>query len=1227
MPASSPPGVSRQALIIALADFEARQALAQASAQGMTVDEIIAAKDAMIAEVAARNAQLVATISALIAGLGTGGGGTPTDPTDPTAPITVPAFTMNATEVEFVQGTQTGELIQVSAPPSTVIRQIVPPTSYLSLNNAGTAVNIGVVDAPAGDLVFRLRDTSKVDSLLYFEREFRVKVKPKSVVISPTLPSSRLFDSDNYFRPLQGGSDAGVTYTPTTLIRSAEGELFGRNFNAGPVAMAAAYDLFAVSIERGLLQPNQFMEYVLEGESTPVTVQMGVKSLHDDGSVLHARVGMMHPALAPRQTKRAMFRVAASGPTGANVVVGDQAGNPFSFTAKLNGRYGNKSDALVAANTTYNLSVAEMVATGTRDTDWMVGPLVTEARFTKNLTDSLRAELDLAVFKDGSCKGEIKLKADLQMWNNSAGDWKRWSVDLTGAQGGANFYSALGIAMSQGQIIGKKFWSKHNAATNGQRIPPFFNIQVDAPLLTQQFLLPIYNYEMGIFNYVLGNYKANQLDQPWFMAPLSGNGIDPAMGGQGARDDIGWQTGWTAAWAQSQTYEMAALIEGMARGEYAFPIHSWNQTNNTRLSIFADLGGYPDIWWDDRGYNTNPPNYNLVDNTRSGWQMDIAHMPQVCYIAWLLTGDRSYYDLFESHTMFVMMKIWPFNRRAQDYSNKDWSFAQTDQVRESAWAVCHIAMAARNLPDSSPFKSRLLEVLNYTFKIINNKAPAWKVAQGEWWGWLAGSNPYNQHEFKPWQQEHFAVGVAESAVAGSSEALKFMDWMRNYLVGRALQPENVFSIKDCAAYRYETGNAHNVLERLPTVRTWAQLRAAIPFDHERTASGWVTGGNYPQLALRTFAIYGALRKDPDVDAIRARFLSEDSGFTGKADYRKGPIEAMAPLVWKPGRVPAQPAEFTPAPPTDPEVPGDTGGGETGGGNTGATDGTAINLLGTTATRFHDVFATYKLVPGSFPCMRIMNEAGDQVDVPYGADGWAAPPNLVAFQQFGTVRLVGMYSQLTGQLRMVPMGRNPLLARDGVVNTVGGRVGLRLLDGLSMGIPDFNIGAVEFGLVIAAKQLFLGNGNRLASFIAANDGGEDWNGTKSGALLAQANDKGLLTGRGAAGGVFTATDANYTIPDGAAFIGSCHYTADGRQKVSRLVAGQTVTNTAAGTPFANSPFGRGELRFGGRVSAAEPGELLEEFLGNAAAWLIVASSNDADMASMRGGLASLYNAMA
>jgi hypothetical protein len=218
---------------------------------------------------------------------------------------------------------------------------------------------------------------------------------------------------------------------------------------------------------------------------------------------------------------------------------------------------------------------------------------------------------------------------------------------------------------------------------------------------------------------------------------------------------------------------------------------------------------------------------------------------------------------------------------------------QENQVRGAAWSLRQIDEAAWASPDGSPEHTYFAAVAQQNWSWLVAQIPAWTVQQGEAHGWLPGD--YGAAgALPPWQQDYFASTALAAARTGNADAMTFLKWEANFLVGRFTHAAEGFAQHDGAAYLIAISDPATGA----SYTSWAEIGAQTAARGWSNGAGWEhSQGDYPQLALATLA--GIAEVTGSVEAATAyhALLAETPPFTTAADFQHDPTFSIAaPIV-------------------------------------------------------------------------------------------------------------------------------------------------------------------------------------------------------------------------------------------------------------------------------------------------------------------------------------------
>lgn len=683
-------------------------------------------------------------------------------------------------------------------------------------------------------------------------------------------PPGRLYDVSRFELPARGTASSGVVVAPTFLQPASVFDLIGLNFAAerGRGALPARMGSFAVYLSPGQLPAGSGIEVIHGRATTPA--QGDVLRTHADGSTAHLLVTTLFPALGDGQSAPAMLRRGAAF-IAADMVLASVAFSTFSASVTIDGQ-------------TMDVSPAALIAAG-RPSYWQRGPLATQARFERWLNNAVRVKADLVAYQDGTVEAEYELMADGQF--RDAGRRNAWTVSALIRQGGTPVWNVSNLRLDHANGIGKRVSTALSAAFNARNDPPEHNVQIDPARLILAGALPSYDLTIGVNESTLAGY-GSILNRPTFRGPGDVAGLkSPGMGEAGGREDIGMLPGWHANYFTTQDGRARRVMIAQAEAYRAMPINHFDGVKG----VPVNLRDRPGIWMDPRGSN---PAHTIFGASPRDW--DGAHQPMLAYGAYLITGRRTFWDALQAQACFTMIFTYAENRRKSIGSDrKDWCIMQNNQPREAGWAMRDVAMASFLAPDAAPLKAHLFEVVDWNFRYLNSRAPAWKMRQGEPHGWLPECSPYGTTDLKPWQQDHVMAGAYWAWMAGSLEAQKFVaEFARNWIVGRGSQPDGVFPYRLGSSYVFTVSNVHDIMRTGVQQNTWAKLRMATGDNPQQ----WNTGGDYTILWCRSLALVGMMLGDAQALAVLHRILSTGGAYTDAASQRRTNIDAIRPLVWR-----------------------------------------------------------------------------------------------------------------------------------------------------------------------------------------------------------------------------------------------------------------------------------------------------------------------------------------
>ncbi|RKK01411.1 carbohydrate-binding domain-containing protein, partial [Teichococcus wenyumeiae] len=411
----------------------------------------------------------------------------------------------------------------------------------------------------------------------------------------------------------------------------------------------------------------------------------------------------------------------------------------------------------------------------------------------------------------------------------------------------------------------------------------WLNIRQDIAHLHETGAIANYDLGVAVDNSLLQSYAEATAAAGWG-EPLSANGVTQYMPGVGGRADIGITTQSNTVWLMTQDIRAATHALGQAETASAVPWNMWDGANGRWLNT----EDYPKLWTDGRGGTGTPGDASSGGLTQqgdeiSGWTPESAHQPDLSFVPYILTGERWMLDNLQAQAAWNVVSQWA-DMRGEDGN----LLVQNNQVRGSAWALRQIDEAAWASPDGSAEQAYFSKVSDANWSWIVQQIPTWTAEQGEAHGWLPGEYG-TAGALPPWQQDYFASTAIAAARHGNEDALTYLEWASNFLVGRFQHAADGFAEHDGAAYLLAisdpaTGRIFN---------TWSEIGATTASYNWSNGDGWShSEGDYVQLALATLSGIAELTgSQAAVDAYHA-LLADNPPFTTGHDFSRDPTFAI-----------------------------------------------------------------------------------------------------------------------------------------------------------------------------------------------------------------------------------------------------------------------------------------------------------------------------------------------
>jgi hypothetical protein len=174
------------------------------------------------------------------------------------------------------------------------------------------------------------------------------------------------------------------------------------------------------------------------------------------------------------------------------------------------------------------------------------------------------------------------------------------------------------------------------------------------------------------------------------------------MGSPGGRPEIAPYPDWVARYlVHKQPSARAYMLR------HADLSGSWSGHITKGDGSLIRLDEWKEYWLDGRA-GTNPTGPNATRNQQGFLQgmaegLEVAHLPSLTYVPYLLTGDRYYLDQQKLWSQFVLLSTWPGD--GGRYIGGATALLYQHQPRGFGWGLRVLGEMTAFLPDDDPYRS------------------------------------------------------------------------------------------------------------------------------------------------------------------------------------------------------------------------------------------------------------------------------------------------------------------------------------------------------------------------------------------------------------------------------------------------------------------------------------------------------------------------------------------
>jgi len=547
----------------------------------------------------------------------------------------------------------------------------------------------------------------------------------------------------------------------------------------------------------GDLRPTEGLVAKL-ANGTILHLQTDVKATHADGSVRHAVISGVLPALATAETQT--LQLAKSGGPETSTLTPQNL-----IDAGLTGSIKIKVD-----NVQYSASLANALVTAT-PIKWLSGSVANEWIVSAPLKTAagtahshLTARFDVRWYSGLTKQARVEFVVENTKIFTAG---SKFTYDVNMEINGKEVYSQANLTHLSHSRWHKLAW------WDSARAPSVHMKHNTAYLIASK---AVSNYDQSVIPRESNLAEAAQQLTPENTGPMKIGPLVADMGTAGGRSDLGPLPGFSVMYLLSMDKRAKDAMMSAADGSGTwsihfrddktdFPVRTDNEANK-RISTHPNLNHVgplpvPRCVNGDWGICSSP------------YSPDTAHQPSLAYLPYLVTGD--YYYLEELH-------FWAAsNPLSTDPGNSGMGagLVRWQQLRGQAWSMRTLGHAAYITPDTHSMKSYFTKQLDNNLEFYNTTYVKGNPNQlGAYDG--SGDGSFGVTASSTWQDDFFTWSIGYLAELGFTKAEPLLQWKAKYPVGRMTAPGYCWT--DAAPYFLNFRDNMNT----PVYSSFAQLYAA-----------------------------------------------------------------------------------------------------------------------------------------------------------------------------------------------------------------------------------------------------------------------------------------------------------------------------------------------------------------------------------------------------------------
>ncbi len=487
-------------------------------------------------------------------------------------------------------------------------------------------------------------------------------------------------------------------------------------------------------------------------------IQVDKKATHPDGSLRHAVLTFLVPALGAGASQVVTLTNTGAPPTGS--IVTPALLLATSFDAAIN---------LDIGGTAYSASARDLLA-GSPPT-WLSGPLATEFLLSGPVRTS-----GGAAHPHLQARFHVRAYAGLQSVRVEAVLENNWAFEA----GPRNYSYNVTVDVAGRGAVYTQNSVNHYRQSRWRRVvwwgtQPSAYVKHDRAYLMASRAVPSYDTRVQVSSGALNGWVSGLGTNPGVM---SIGALEANMPSPGGRFEIAPLPAFQAAYILGQDDRARRVTIGYGEQAGAWPMHYRDKATDQPPTLDANpnmsiLGGGNGIFG----------NFPACGGTCStgGLLPEASHHPSLAYLPYLMTGD---YYLMEE---LVMWGNWVLFYGESSRHGGAQGLLIWDQVRGQAWALRTLTEAAYLTPDSHPLKNYLRAKLqnNISYFVTNwvDSNPLGYITNtgaANWLGlddWIAS-----------WMDDFLTYAFGRMVAMGFTEAQPVLAWKAKFPVGRLTDP-------------------------------------------------------------------------------------------------------------------------------------------------------------------------------------------------------------------------------------------------------------------------------------------------------------------------------------------------------------------------------------------------------------------------------------------------------